>query len=67
MIRLLTRMFARPTPHEYALRKLEEHQRELIEARRIAQASAVNVIFHERSIADLKRSLVELAETGERG
>lgn len=60
MIRTLIKMFARPTPREYALRKLEDHQRELIEARRIAQASAVNVIFHERSIADLRRCLIEL-------
>ena len=53
----LKRLFRLPTPREYAERKLEEHQRELIEARRISQSAVTNVMYHERVIADLKRTL----------
>ncbi len=55
----LKRLFRLPTPREYAKRKLEEHQRELIEARRISQSAVTNVMYHERVIADLRRALQE--------
>ena len=57
MIQSIKKAFAKPTAREYAQRMLEAHQRELIEARRISQASQSNVQYHERVIADLKRTL----------
>lgn len=57
MIQPIKKALAKPTTQEYAQRMLEAHQRELIEARRIAQASQANVQYHERVIADLKRTL----------
>ena len=57
MIQSIKKALAKPTAQEYAQRMLEAHQRELIEARRIAQASQANVQYHERVIADLKRAL----------
>ena len=61
MINAVKRLFRLPTPREYAERKLEEHQRELIEARRISQSAATNVMYHERVVADLRRTLQEEA------
>lgn len=57
MIQSIKKAFVKPTAQEYAQRMLEAHQRELIEARRISQASQSNVQYHERVIADLKRTL----------
>ena len=59
MINAVKRLFRLPTPREYAERKLEEHQRELIEARRVAQSATTNVMYHERVVADLRRTLQE--------
>ena len=61
MINAVKRLFRPPTPREYAERKLEEHQRELIEARRVAQSATTNVMYHERVVADLRRTLQEEA------
>lgn len=55
----LLRLFRLPTAKEHAQRRLDEHQRELIEARRAAQYAASAVIYHERVIADLQRALTE--------
>ena len=47
----LKRLFRLPTPREYAERKLEEHQRELIEARRISQSQS-HIIDCETDLID---------------
>lgn len=61
MISLIKKMFRLPTPKEYAQRKLAEHERELIEARRIAHSAAANVLYHERVVNELRR-IVEATE-----
>lgn len=61
MIPFVKKMFRLPTPKEYAQRKLQEHERELIEARRIAHSAATNVLYHERVVNELRRT-VETAE-----
>lgn len=62
MLKKISKAFAPPTAREYAQRKLLEHERELVEARRVQQAAVANVSFHERTIAELRRSLAELPE-----
>lgn len=57
MIQQIKKFFTTPPAREHAKRRLEEHQRELIEARRTAQYAAAAVGYHERVIADLKRTL----------
>ena len=57
MIQSIKKAFAKPTAREYAQRMLGAHQRELVEARRVAQASQANVEYHEQVITDLKRTL----------
>lgn len=55
--KILAAPFTLPTAKEYAQRKLAEHERELIEARRIVHSAATNVLYHERVVADLRRAL----------
>lgn len=57
MIALIKNFFTRPTAQTWAARRLEEHQRELIEARRTHQMALATVGYHERVIADLERTL----------
>ncbi len=52
-------LFAVPTVQELAKRYLAEHERDLIKARRNAQAAQATVNYHERVIADLRRTLAE--------
>lgn len=61
MISSIKKMFRLPTPKEYAQRKLAEHERELIEARRVAHSATTNVLYHERVVNELRRA-VETAE-----
>ena len=64
MIQRIKQLFAAPQPRNHALARLEEHRRELIEARRAAQYAAATVTYHERVIADLRRSLNEMSAEG---
>lgn len=64
MIQRIKQLFAAPQPRDYALARLEEHRRELIEARRVAQYATATVTYHERVIADLRRSLNEMSAEG---
>lgn len=64
MIQRIKKFFTTPPAREHAKRCLEEHQRELIEARRAAQYATATVTYHERVIADLRRSLNEMSAEG---
>lgn len=63
MKRSITKFFSQPTALEHARRRLVEHQCDLVEARRIAQAAAANVQYHERTLADLQRTINELGKS----
>ena len=56
-------MIRPPSPAELARRQLEEHQRRLVVARQVYQAAMSTVRYHENSINELRRTLVELEKS----
>ena len=58
-MKLFKKLFEKPTFTEFASRELEHHQRMLLIARQHQQSTAATVIYHERVIADLKRTIGE--------
>lgn len=59
MITKIKKALTPPTAQELARRRLDEHERQLVDARRVSQAAQATVGYHERVIADLRRSLAE--------
>ena len=63
MIRSIVQWLRTPPPAELARRQLEEHQRRLVVARQMYQAATSTVRYHEGSISELRRTLVELEKS----
>lgn len=63
MIHPIVKWFRAPAPADLARRQIEEHQRQLILARQNLQAATSSVRYHEGSISELRRTLVELEKS----
>ncbi len=63
MIHSIAKWFRAPAPADLARRQLEEHQRRLVVARQMYQAATSSVRYHENSINELRRTLVELEKS----
>ena len=63
MIHSIAKWFRAPAPADLARRQIEEHQRRLILARQNLQAATSSVRYHEGSISELRRTLIELEKS----
>ena len=52
--------FKPDSPLEVARKDLKAHQRELVRARQVCHLSRARQVYHETSIADLHKSVLEL-------
>ena len=65
MSKLFKNLFALPSHKAFAAKKLQEHELELVEARRRSQLAQMLVIYHENVIKDLKNSLNSQEQTND--